>query len=78
LSEINTTAATEVDVTYKHGTVDEFREVSEFNNDGAHLTFKGRKRDADGKLGPMSTWWIPVTDNVRSVATRETTADDGT
>jgi hypothetical protein len=68
---------TEVDVTYRDNSVDQFREVSDFNNDGAHLTFKGRKLDSDGNLGPMSTWWIPVADNVRSVSTRETTTEEG-
>lgn len=60
----------EVDVTYQTGTVDKFREVTEYSNDGVRLSFKGKKEAADGTLGPLSEWWIPIAGNVQSVAKR--------
>ena len=68
-------AVVQVDVTYRDGKTDHFEQVTDFRNDGTAIEFKGRKKDADGNLGPLSTWWNPVANTVRSVATRE--GEDG-
>lgn len=63
----------EVDVTYQTGKTDEFREVTNYNNDGASLRFNGRRKDPEtGDLGPESEWFIPIAGNVQSVAKRDT------